>query len=299
MRPRLLCFLSAGLLTALLPVAMRAQVVLINDSFTDGTRLDGADPQDTSWFMSHPDLNLGGTAPTIGTDNNTPLSGNALGFSGTSTFAYGIGAFASTTLSAPGASITISMDFAVQGSTSAGALSGPILGLFGNGGTPLGNDINSITGQATHNDAGYELIYERGISGNLFLVPIDNSAFTSDFAYGTRTPALSWALGLVTSDTGGHTMSLTLTLAPNGIDLIVVPKLDSYVGSAQTLSGASVLTTVFNEALVSTWSGSGSGAVDNISVVTAVPEPSTYAALTGALALGWAAWRRRIARGCA
>jgi hypothetical protein len=33
--------------------------------------------------------------------------------------------------------------------------------------------------------------------------------------------------------------------------------------------------------------------IDNFSVVTAVPEPSTYAALLGALALGVVMWRRR------
>lgn len=284
-------WLGGGLL---LPGALLAQTILVSDSFVDGSRFAGADPFDTSWYMSHPDHHLGGTAPGIGTDNNAPLSGNALGFGGTSTYAYGVGSFTPAALAVPGDSVTMTMSFAVQGATAANALYGPILGLFHDGGTPLQNDITALAGQATHNDVGYELIYERGLSGNLFLVPIDNAAgFTSDFAYGPRTPALTWNLGLTASDTGGHTLSLTLILAGNGTDLIAVPTLDGFTGTPQILTGANVPTTTFNEALISTWSGS-TGFLDNVNVVfVPVPEPVSWALLTGGLGVAWMARRHR------
>lgn len=291
-------WLRAGIFAlSMIPSAVFGQALLVYDQFDDATRLDGTDPYDTSWFMSHPDLNVGGTAPGIDVFNSEPLSDYVLAFGGPSTYAYGVGAFATSTLSSPGASITMSMDFSVQGSSNANAGYGPIIGLFHNGGTPLLGDITGVTGQATHDDVGYALIYERGFSGNLFLVSIDNSSFSADFAYGPRPTVATWALGLETADTNGHTLSLTFVLAGNGVDLIAIPTLDGYTGTPQTLAGAA-LTYSFNEALIGPWSGS-TGYVDNIAVLytNAVPEPSAFALVAGAAALGWLVRRRKSVAG--
>ena len=123
--------------------------------------------------------------------NFAPLSGGVLAFSGSSTFAFGVASFTSVTLTNPGDSIAVAMNFALTGTTTASGLYGPVIGLFNHGGTPLTADISSLTA-ATADDFGFELIYERGLSGDLFFVPVSNASPAADFAYEVRNPALTW-----------------------------------------------------------------------------------------------------------
>lgn len=53
---------------------------------------------------------------------------------------------------------------------------------------------------------------------------------------------------------------------------------------------------VVDELRISTFSGAFSNSMLSYSAISAVPEPSTYAALAGLAALGLVAWRRRAAR---
>lgn len=70
---------------------------------------------------------------------------------------------------------------------------------------------------------------------------------------------------------------------------------NAFNGNTETFSIGSGLDVSVDELNVWTFSGSFNSAMLSYDTVSAVPEPSTYAALAGAAALGFVAWRRRRA----
>ncbi len=97
----------------------------------------------------------------------------------------------------------------------------------------------------------------------------------------------------VTFDAGGPTQTITFTASSfsvGSMTTVYVPitwSIDASMIEAWNIGGGAVPPGTSTPAFRMTF--------DKLALTTAVPEPSTYAAMAGALALGLAVWRRRSA----
>ncbi|MDO8541532.1 MAG: PEP-CTERM sorting domain-containing protein [Opitutaceae bacterium] len=147
-------------------------------------------------------------------------------------------------------------------------------------------DFTGTTGLVPTNDANSKVEFFNGTA-----VSIGTNTFLSVSAQMLATnAATSFAVTLV--DTGGKTAFSTFSAV------------DFVTGSYTTITGALTFQAGFVPASINSMiiSGNQSGgsaqfniSFDNIAATSAIPEPGTYAALAGAVALGFAAWRRRRA----
>ncbi|MES2310415.1 MAG: hypothetical protein V4507_16300, partial [Verrucomicrobiota bacterium] len=131
---------------------------IINDTFTDGGRTNGADLADMNWLM------LTTTSSVAVADDSAGIgSGNALKFSTGGTFRGLVGLFGSNTQLGVGDTITVSFNYRYNTApTSSGA--GLRFGIFDDGGTPQTSD-GSESG-IRFNDAGYGANLNPGAAGS-------------------------------------------------------------------------------------------------------------------------------------
>jgi len=232
--------------------------------------------------------NAAASAPLVATNNAAPLSGNVLRFgggTGTSINTVAVGAISAVTLANAGDYIAISMDYRFF-STVTGNNSGPLLGLYNNGGTAFTQNYFGADASkgGTADDKGYEVSKFINISGS-------PNASASDFKFLARNESLyapsfftfqgiaqTTSSGIGAQDLSSHSISMTLTRQANG-DLLITGTFDTYSGG-YTIAAASVLTYTFNQFNFTTGGGlaSNNAYVDNLLITSnAVPEPTTLA----------------------
>jgi autotransporter-associated beta strand protein len=118
------------------------------------------------------------------------------------------------------------------------------------------------------------------ISGSLTIAATSGNPFTVEL----RSLGVGDVAGAAANFNPAQSYSFTLAATTSGIS--------GFSGNAFTVDTAG-----FSNSFAGTWAvaQSGSNLMLNYSA-SAVPEPATYAALAGAVMLGFAAWRRRAAR---
>jgi hypothetical protein len=281
--------ISGACLSAFLGLSSAVQAqVLVNDTFADGGRTNGADAADIAFFSV-------GSPTTFAVQNDAVSGSNALRYTNGG-FAQFVGFFNATTLSV-GSSIKLSFDIRAVGTTS-NVSNAFRFGFFNSQGTQQVDDNagSSPTFNGRVGDAGYFVgINPTAIAGGIAsFSETDTSGFTlggSEIAginTGTSIALNSGYTNVALSLTRASATSMVLTFIYNGGAPI----------SIGTQSGTLTATT-FDAIYLG--SGSSTGGlqdvyIDNITV-SAIPEPSTYAAIAGALVLAQVGFvRRRVRR---
>lgn len=279
-------FISLALVSGLLLATSAGAQVLLSDTFSDGNRSGQALPGSAAWFISSATSSNAGVTSGVLTTNS--------GLSITSYFAASGSPF---TLATAGQTLTLTFDIAYASNTDPTGNTALKLGLFNsNGNTRLTADgTNNIfvpySGYAV--TAGYTTnssIRERatGLSNTALLTSTSGYTVvgTSSFTFGiTDTPEPNYYNGLfsITRTAAGHLeMTYTLTQASNPSN-----------SWSYTVTDTTPVTFGFDTVSFSTSSGTNMY-LDNITLTaTAIPEPSTYALGSGALALLAACLLRR------
>jgi len=285
-----------------LPLAFTASAfaqvpaVILSDAFNDGGRSNGTDAQDAAWYYSRD-----AAYDTIGvyTNHNAGLTDGALGFGvkESATNQMIVAALPSTvSLLTDGHSIEV--EFKVSRTTSYNYHSNFRVGFYNAGAVPsvdnFGSAFNSALGyQADIPSIGQNYRYLRlredtAVDTNRLT---DNSNNTTGGLFASEQNTAfalpNYSDPLVNLPV---TITFTLTKVATGIELKVSSDLPG-------TSAYSVIDTVdplqsFN-AVTFGWGNKDKIWLDDISVTTAIPEPSTYAALFGLGALGFVMMRRR------
>ena len=287
--------IQAGILAAalvLLPCVSQASIVLTDD-FTGASSVGSGNAtyvaSATNWYSFNSN-GAGTQAVLTGGGSPSPIAGNFLQFGGSSSNSFVVGSFAGVTLSTPGQSLTLTLNYCYSGAPSAGSA---FLGLYNDNGSAVA--ANSYASQAS-------ILGHEGYKVNKLAVlgTSDLSVVGSTVAAGA--PYFSGGTTLTTASTGVtpllnavYSETLTLTLAPNGTSLLIDSTFGVVGGATfstteQTL--ASPLTLTFNEIVFSPASG-GNGAtkMDNVLLTSVFPEPSSMAMFALGL-LGIVALRR-------
>lgn len=262
-------------------------ITLLDDSFTDLGRTNGADPNDSAWYL------LANTTPAT----NSAASGS-LSVGGT-TAVQGTNPMLGTTFSsynlAVGETITLSFDFRSTGPASATGLR---FGLYNSGGTNPSGDIFAnppSTGTTFQNDLGYSVFAPHQGTQNITLYarPANATNNTIPVSAAANTTVLgSAALASATNTTNFYNASLALTRTLSGYNYAV-----GYAGTSFSGSTTNVQTSTFDSLVIfsiQTNSLAQVLTIDNV-LVTAVPEPSVYGAL-GLLLCAAHVVRRRMRR---
>ncbi|HSH94714.1 MAG TPA: hypothetical protein VK968_11260 [Roseimicrobium sp.] len=257
----------AGLLAVTAISSAQAATVLVDDQFNDGGLGDGADPLDAIWTRSA-GANGGFTVGAFSSSGNTT---NALVNTSGNGFNLVKGSFTNGTAltnGGEGSSITLSFDF-------------------------------RFTTLPAASNAGVRIGLGTGNSGDTFFVGTGGTA-SSGFAHFNAVDTTSSGVGVTTSptptlsinDTLSHSFVMTLTRTGT-TSLLYSATIDgnTFTGTSSAIASNSF---TFDRILI----GEGSAAlffnIDNVNVTLgAIPEPSTYAALTGLSALGLVALQRR------
>jgi len=249
-----------------------AIITNVFDTFTDGGRDDGIDALDTAWYGIH---RTGGTAPTIKTRNDSPLSGSVLRFTGTCQHAFVGGAFGPTTLVRAGDYIELSFDYRNYGAEST-ITGGPQVGLYNSHGTPLTQDWAVYPTGETDDDDGYKVTKFAALDASDFKI-MEQTNLGNNFRNTIGTQLALTDSGLTSLPNGGkYAIGMRITLAANGNDLIITGWFDDYgtggvdyTTSYTDVNGANDLGTTFDMAYIMASSGENSVAgadTDNILV---------------------------------
>ncbi|MDF3056962.1 MAG: hypothetical protein K0R17_1177 [Rariglobus sp.] len=273
-----------------LPLSAQTVTTLLNDTFADNDRTNQSLSTSSQWFVSGTSGNLTASGGTL---NQATTGMTGLTYFTASGSPVSLGVTESIKL-------TFDVSFATTGNSAAGFRSG----LFNSGTRMTGDSFGVSNAAFTGSYAGYLggvntaaasnnilRFYERGTSTTL----IGGSIGTGYVQLGASGGGAFKTFAASSIYTG------TLTITRTDISTVSVSL--SYTGvftgdsvsSTQTATVVDTagLTTSFDTLAFSNTAGS-SYTLDNIKIdYTAVPEPSTYAALAGVLALGVVALRRR------
>jgi len=286
-------------LTTFLAVAANAQAaVILNDNFTSGTTYNDRQSlsDSASWYVQNKDngasLSINNTAGTLTYSKGT-ASANMWGYftdSGT------LG------LTNVGDSITLSLTFTGTTTGSDIATNAFRLGLLNSGGgaTRVEADVsgNLVAETAFNGWDGYAVFLTPRPEGNSQSVDssIQKRTGTNDQLFSSS--AFTQVGSAVNNNiqVGSTSRTLVFTIEKTGADAVSL--IASYAGSEiLNVTDSSSIFDSFDAFAFSNFNGASS--VDpitfsNISVTTAVPEPSTYAILAGMMALGLVMLRRRM-----
>jgi PEP-CTERM motif len=272
---------------------------IVSDTFTDGGVTDGADAQDVSWSAL---FNLNGGSPSVANTGSLPGTGNALNADASSTFSAITAALPTDTALnlAIGDTLTFSFN-ALYTQAPVNVGSGFRFGIA-SGNYAVGVLVNTGT------TAGFSIAHD-----------LDNTAGTN-FLTGGGNHALGFSTGSAAGDTGTNNVTFTgmavtttyamsismtyvdattisYTATVNGFTATATDKDDTGVNNTV---GADFLTNFSGGRLLIRNGNLGSGTVGDfrvddvvVDVTSAIPEPSTYAALAGLGVLGLAVLRRK------
>ncbi len=291
-----------GLFALAMAVAAQAQV-LVNDLMNNTDRATQNLPSEIAWYKG------GGTNVTM-----TP-SASGMVFTradaGTSRLIAGnfVNSTAGHTLSVGD---TLRMDYKFSASVvpSGNAFNTDNrLGLFSfaNSANRMAADNSSANGPSLVNVGGYAVFFH--ISDSLAAapftlhkvaaVPTTMSSAASFTALSSPTTLVS-GTGKVLTSGAVYTLRMELNYASASLMNVTVSYLDSLsnVVASVTASDSSGIVGAFDSFMYRASAHASFGAAQNITgfSVTAIPEPSTYAALAGLAALGLVAYRRRQTR---
>lgn len=247
--------MGALALTALLAfvAANPARAALVDDAFIDGGLTDGSDALDATW------TSLSNTALTVGAFNSTGNTSNALRVDSTNTFSGTKGAFTNASALAIGESITVSFDFRIT-NTAANDGAGLRFGL-----SSSSNTYAFTFGTGTTTGGGMAQFGANTMGGTNTIYPATGTPFAIN-------------------DTATHSFSFTITRT-SGTSLSFLGSVDANTISAVTSNSISNFT--FNSIVLGQGNTINDFNIDNVLVFqSTIPEPSTYAALTGLAALG-------------
>jgi hypothetical protein len=247
-----------------------AQTTLFSDNFTSGTRLQ--------WVSST------GTSLTV--VNDVTFGSNVLQLT---TQANAVAAFASTFTISAAAPITLTVNF--RDVTNNGTLfAGLRIGLFNSNGTVVGAVDGATVTTNTGNDSG---IWSSLKATNLNMNS-ESGATAPIFFGGDRlgSAASTYSVGNVGyTDYGNSVHTLQVVYTTSGANTLATTTLDGLLVNSQTISSTTFGSV--NQLAFTTDQASSTIQLDNILVTQAIPEPATYAAMLGAIALGSSVYRRR------
>ena len=270
-------FLPLALAASFVP-ALSGQTTLLNDSFADGNRTGQSLPSSAAWYQ------LGSATVALGVDSAIGGMANALAFSQGGS-AVALSYFTNSgvqSLTNVNDSITLRFDFRIGG-LAAGDNVMRIALLNSGGGTRVSADDTASIAAGT------------GYTGYALFMDTDATA-TAQFRKHTGADILGFAnyttvgtAGSVTAPVGGTIYTgntLTITRTASGVSLS-----GSIAGSAINASDTTGAITAFDTVAFRFMQGA-SYRFDNVSV-SAIPEPSAFAAWAGLGTIGLAASRRR------
>ncbi|MDF3059492.1 MAG: hypothetical protein K0R17_3707 [Rariglobus sp.] len=286
-----LLFPAVLLTGALVAVAAHAQVTLIDDTFSDGGRTNGADVNDAQWHMITTN-----TATTTVTANALRTTAAA----GAPAHPHAIAYFNNTTLGV-GDTLAFSFTFTSNETNYTQGATNVRWGLFNMGGSQQSSDLLTANVNTLYqNTTGYSVFGPRTTANNPVQIYSRSTNTTED-----TTPistAANVAIAGATANTTVSTFvttpinaSLSLTRTVSGYDYSV-----GYAGTTFSGSFTTVTATTFN--MVDIWAitnNSNSLTIDNVLVTytaAAIPEPSSYALFAGAAGMAGALTLRRRGR---
>ena len=273
-------FLPLAFLSATLSQGFGAMIV--NDTFADGDRTNGADALDVSWFK-------GTTAATLAVANDTTFGSNAMRYSPGGSLAATVAAMPSTTL-AVGETIRISVTFRYESGAPTNSPGAFRMGLFtNNGGETLGDTATVAADGSAHTADGYYASFPSGpadaptTSGNgyeIFRETEDNNAILAGNRSSLGAPTVTTA-GM--SGTGAYTALFEITRGASSTTFRSY--LDAGTGTPTSQVGAGTDSSVaqistFDTIALSIGGNNTAWLIDGVTVEV-IPEPS--AALLGLL----------------
>jgi hypothetical protein len=281
--------LQATALGALLVTVAQAQVTLINDSFTDLARTNGADANDAQWRLlvgTTTETNMGGVTVTenYAATGSLVVRSNNSSFSGSPQWTAG---FSSTTLAIGD---TISMSFTYASTEDTSNATGLRFGFHNTMGTTQTSDLPGASANAIYqDDLSYQIWAPRDVANqpiqmfatNVAARPLDTSLITS--SSNTAIPGTASTTTSTAGAAGPRTATFSLTRTATGYDY-----LSTYGGAVLSGSTTVVRTDTFDSIVL--WSDLRGNLLnvsfdDVVVTYTAVPEPSTYAMIAGGLGL--------------
>ena len=288
--PLTLATLAAGSLLA----THASAAVLVNDSFSDGSRTDGPDPLDAAFFAT----NAGTLGVGAGGDAVVP-GDNSLNYDAGGNFRGVVANFGPVTLDTEATTgLTLGFDFRLR--TLNANTNGLRFGLYNTLGTPFTDDSTA----ADVDDQGVTARAAIGGTANAFNLGLDQPSGSGPF--GRNTDLASGGSGTSLSINDNLARSATFSITRTGTDTLEVTStlfngtggtggvLGTATGTAnvnQTLGDPADFFT-FNELGVGLGAATNSFSVDNVTLnTTVVPEPASLA--LAAAGLGLLAGRRR------
>ncbi len=249
--------------------------VLVNDTFSDGGRTNGADALDIAWWQT------GGTGPLamFAVQNDPSTSSNALFRDPNAGFSSFIGFFGATAQSlAVGDSISLSFDvrFTTLPANQNNAFR---FGLYNSQGTRQLDDAAGSTPSFNGRvgDAGYYagLNFGIGTNSSAFFREVDTGGV---LVGGTEVVGVGSNFASVVVDLLPHNLRLIVSRTAVGLDLSY-----SYDnGTPVVRSDTTPITTAFDTIVIGQGSAVNPFYIDNVNVVyTPIPEPTTAAVLLG------------------
>ena len=287
--------LALGATAAFLLTQAQAATVVLDDQFTSATingtgtaaYVSSATSYGTNNWFSFQSA-AGGTPVVIGTGTPSPITGNALSFSGTGGNNLVVCGFNPVTLSLAGQYIQVTLNYAYY-TTLPTAGGSALLGLFNNNGTAVtANGFANRTELV--GDKGYkvEKLTATGTS-DLSVYGITEGG-TGSFYFGGGTALTTNSTAVTSALATAYTMTLRLTLDSNGTSLLLDSSFGGISTAQQTI--ASPLTLTFNEMAFRGSSNGGKTYMDNVLVT--IPEPATWGLLAFSLTTVMVLRRRRM-----
>lgn len=271
----------------LLPLAISQAhgALIVNDTFADGGRTNGADPLDVSWFKPT-------TGSTLTVENDTTFGSNALKFDPSTTLSSTVAAMPTVSLQV-GETLRLTVTFRFDTNPTQNLGGALRIGLYtNNGGETLGDTAGITDDGSGHKADGYYAAFPSGPAnaatdnGNgyeIFRETEDNNAILVGTRTGLGTPTVTTPGA---TGTGIHTATFEITRNSNSITFLsYFQKGSDPMFQAGTGTDASSTITSFDMIAIGTGNNTSTLLIDSVSVEL-IPEPSSMLlGMLGALSL--------------
>ncbi len=280
-----------------LPVAAHAQI--LNDTFSDGDRLNQNLPTSSAWYLGPSNSTTPGTF--------TVTDGQLQYRSGANTTAmWGMTYFtdSGSVNLADGQTLQISFDLTLT-QVRADDNNGIQFAILNSGGSRISGDLTATSDATFSAYTGYKLVVNPSVnqvgvgttstarSGMFERTSTNNHPFaaTAYTVLGSYQTEADWG-GSNFIATANTPLSVTLSLARSGGELTFTATLGNWTASRTDTTGTFSFDTFSLLTSTATFTNGNGFNIDNFNV-SVIPEPSSAAALVGVFALGAVALRRR------